>query len=152
MRCLVTGATGYVGGRLVPRLLAAGHEVRCLTRDPRRLRDVPWAARVEPVAGDVAEDVGLAEALDGVEVAYYLVHALGQDAFEDVDRLSALNFAIACEAAGVQRIVYLGGPVPTGKASAHLRSRGEVGEIFLRCAVPAVVFRAAVIIGSGSAS
>jgi uncharacterized protein YbjT (DUF2867 family) len=152
MRCLVTGATGYVGGRLVPRLLAAGHEVRCLTRDARRLRDVPWAPKVEIAEGDVASDSGLLEALLGVEVAYYLVHALGQDAFEDVDRLSALNFAIACEAAGVERIVYLGGPVPAGAASAHLRSRGEVGDIFLRCAVPAVVFRAAVIIGSGSAS
>ncbi|WP_433613963.1 SDR family oxidoreductase [Dactylosporangium sp. CA-139114] len=155
MRCLVTGATGYVGGRLVPRLLAAGHEVRCLTRDPRRLRDVPWADRVEIVPGDVAEDEGLAEAMRGVEVAYYLVHALGQESFEDVDRLSALNFAIACERAGVERIVYLGGPVPPGsaiRASAHLRSRGEVGDIFLRCAVPATVLRAAVIIGSGSAS
>ncbi|WP_432986376.1 SDR family oxidoreductase [Dactylosporangium sp. CA-233914] len=152
MRCLVTGATGYVGGRLVPRLLAAGHDVRCLTRDPRRLRDVPWAARVEIVEGDVSEDVGLAEAMRGIEVAYYLVHALGQESFEDVDRLSALNFAIACEAAGVERIVYLGGPVPPGRASAHLRSRGEVGDIFLRCAVPATVLRAAVIIGSGSAS
>jgi uncharacterized protein YbjT (DUF2867 family) len=152
MRCLVTGATGYVGGRLVPRLLAAGHEVRCLTRDPRRLRDVPWAPKVEIAAGDLVEDEGLAEALAGVEVAYYLVHALGQDDFEDVDRLSALNFVIACEAAGVSRIVYLGGPLPTGRASAHLRSRGEVGDIFLRCAVPAVVLRAAVIIGSGSAS
>ncbi|WP_433215849.1 SDR family oxidoreductase [Dactylosporangium sp. CS-047395] len=152
MRCLVTGATGYVGGRLVPRLLAAGHEVRCLTRDARRLRDVPWAARVDVAEGDVAEDAGLAAAMEGVEVAYYLVHALGQESFEDVDRLSALNFAIACERAGVERIVYLGGPVPSGKASAHLRSRGEVGDIFLRCAVPATVLRAAVIIGSGSAS
>jgi uncharacterized protein YbjT (DUF2867 family) len=152
MRCVVTGATGYVGGRLVPRLLAAGHEVRCLTRDPRKLRDVPWASRVEIVEGDVTEDVGLASSMEGIEVAYYLVHALGQESFEDVDRLSALNFAIACERAGVERIVYLGGPVPPGRASAHLRSRGEVGDIFLRCAVPATVFRAAVIIGSGSAS
>ncbi|HTJ38712.1 MAG TPA: SDR family oxidoreductase [Dactylosporangium sp.] len=152
MRCLVTGATGYVGGRLVPRLLAAGHEVRCLTRDARRLRDVPWAPDVEIAEGDVAADAGLLEALRGVEVAYYLVHALGQDAFEEVDRQSALNFVNACEAAGVERIVYLGGPVPTGPASAHLRSRCEVGDIFLRSTVPAVVFRAAVIIGSGSAS
>lgn len=151
----MTGATGYVGGRLVPRLLAAGHEVRCLTRDARRLRDVPWAGQVEIAEGDVAEDAGLAEALRGVEVAYYLVHALGQAGFEDVDRLSALHFAAACEAGGVRRIVYLGGPVPSGRAlraSAHLRSRGEVADIFLRCAVPAAVFRAAVIIGAGSAS
>ncbi|GGM74160.1 SDR family oxidoreductase [Dactylosporangium sucinum] len=152
MRCLVTGATGYVGGRLVPRLLAAGHAVRCLTRDPRRLRDVPWAARVEIVTGDVAADEGLAEACKGVEVVYYLVHALGQAAFEDVDRESALNLVIAAREAGVERIVYLGGPVPGERASAHLRSRGEVGDIFLRSGVPTVVFRAAVIIGSGSAS
>src|SRR5258705_12709857 len=130
MRCLVTGATGSVGDGLVPRLLAAGHEVRCLTRDPRRLRDVPWAHKVEIVTGDVAEDQGLAEALGGVEVVYYLVHALGQAAFEDVDRLSALNLVIACQAAGVPRIVYLGGPVPASpKASAHLRSPGEGGGI-----------------------
>ncbi|WP_426510470.1 SDR family oxidoreductase [Dactylosporangium sp. McL0621] len=154
MRCLVTGATGYVGGRLVPRLLAAGHEVRCLTRDARRLRDVPWAARVDIAQGDVAaeDDTGLTAALHGIDVAYYLVHALGQESFEDVDRLGALNFAIACERAGVGRIVYLGGPVPPGHASAHLRSRAEVGDIFLRCAVPATVLRAAVVIGSGSAS
>ncbi|GAA0720853.1 SDR family oxidoreductase [Dactylosporangium roseum] len=152
MRCLVTGATGYVGGRLVPRLLAAGHEVRCLTRDPRRLRDVPWAGKVEIVAGDVASEEGLAAAMRGIEVVYYLVHALGRAAFEDVDRESALNVVIAARDAGVQRIVYLGGPVPGERASAHLRSRGEVGDIFLRSGVPTVVFRAAVIIGSGSAS
>ncbi|WP_238008112.1 SDR family oxidoreductase [Dactylosporangium sp. AC04546] len=152
MRCLVTGATGYVGGRLVPRLLAAGHEVRCLTRDPRRLRDVPWASRVEIVTGDVAADAGLAGACKDIEVVYYLVHALGQAAFEDVDRESALNLVIAARDAGVSRIVYLGGPVPGERASAHLRSRGEVGDIFLRSGVPSVVFRAAVIIGSGSAS
>ncbi|WP_432835784.1 SDR family oxidoreductase [Dactylosporangium sp. CA-092794] len=143
MRCLVTGATGYVGGRLVPRLLAAGHEVRCLTRDPRRLRDVPWAPKVDVALGDVARDVGLAEALAGIDVAYYLIPAHGQDPIEDADRLAALNFAIACEAAGVQRIVHLHGPQPAGR---------EAGDIFLRCAVPAVVFRAAMIIGSGSAS
>jgi uncharacterized protein YbjT (DUF2867 family) len=156
MRCLVTGATGYVGGRLVPRLLAAGHEVRCLTRDPRRLRDVPWADRVEIVTGDVARDDGLAEAMRGVDVVYYLVHALGQAAFEDVDRLSALNLAVAAVDAGVLRIVYLGGPVAReqsdDRASAHLRSRDEVAGIFLRSGVPTVVLRAAVIIGSGSAS
>ncbi|MEV4131425.1 SDR family oxidoreductase [Dactylosporangium sp. NPDC049742] len=155
MRCLVTGATGYVGGRLVPRLLAAGHEVRCLTRDPRRLRDVPWAGRVEIVQGDLVEeqDERLTDAMRDVDVVYYLVHALGQASFEDVDRLSALNLAVAAVDAGVQRIVYLGGPVPSeGAASPHLRSRGEVADIFLRSGVPTVVLRAAVIIGSGSAS
>jgi len=152
----VTGSTGYVGGRLVPRLLAAGHEVRCLTRDPRRLRDVPWAGRVEIAAGDLAVDQDrdgrLAAAMRDVDVVYYLVHALGQASFEDVDRLSALNLAGAALDAGVQRIVYLGGPSPDERASAHLRSRGEVADIFLGSGVPTVVLRAAVIIGSGSAS
>ncbi|MFI5907009.1 DUF2867 domain-containing protein [Dactylosporangium sp. NPDC051541] len=141
MHCLVTGATGYVGGRLVPRLLAAGHQVRCLTRDPRRLRGVPWARRVEIAEGDVLEDTGLAAALRGIEVAYYLVQAQGREDYEDADRLSALNFAIAAEAAGVDRVVHLGGPLLP-----------EIGDIFLRCAVPATVLRAALVIGSGSAS
>ncbi|GIG67642.1 SDR family oxidoreductase [Phytomonospora endophytica] len=153
MRILVTGATGYVGGRLVPRLLESGHEVRCLTRSPDRLRDVPWALDVEIATGDVATGEGLADALDGIEVLYYLVHALGRKDFADVDRRSAANVAEAAGAAGVRRIVYLGGPVPHGRhISAHLRSRGEVAEVFLRGDVPAVVLRAAVIIGSGSAS
>jgi uncharacterized protein YbjT (DUF2867 family) len=149
MRCLVTGATGYVGGRLVPRLLAAGHEVRCLTRSARRLRDVPWAHRVEIVEGDVASGAGLDEAFAGVDVLYYLVHALGQSSFEDIDRLSAENAATASAKARLSRIVYLGGPEG---ASPHLRSRAEVGEVLLASGVPTVVLRAAVIIGSGSAS
>jgi uncharacterized protein YbjT (DUF2867 family) len=148
MRCLVTGATGYVGGRLVPRLLAAGHEVRCLTRDPQRLRDVPWAAQVEIVKGDVTEPLGTA--LDGVDVVYYLVHSLGRGDFEDIDRASAANVAAAARDAGIGRIVYLGGP--EAGSSAHLRSRTEVAQILLDSGVPTVVLRAAVIIGSGSAS
>jgi uncharacterized protein YbjT (DUF2867 family) len=147
MRCLVTGATGYVGGRLVPRLLAAGHRVRCLSRDPARLRDVPWAGAVEVVRGDVAEP--LDAAMDGVDVAYYLVHSLGRPDFEAVDRAGAGNFAAAARRAGVGRIVYLGGPAGS---SAHLRSRTEVAGILLDSGVPTVVLRAAVIIGSGSAS
>jgi uncharacterized protein YbjT (DUF2867 family) len=149
VRCLVTGATGYVGGRLVPRLLAAGHEVRCLTRSARRLRDVPWAAQVEIVEGDVAAGTGLDAACAGVDVLYYLVHALGQAGFEDLDRVSAENVAAAAAAAQVARIVYLGGPRGT---SPHLRSRAEVGDVLLASGVPTVVLRAAVIIGSGSAS
>ena len=148
MRCLVTGATGYVGGRLVPRLLAAGHQVRCLTRSAQRLRDVPWAKDVEIVEGDVTDAATLD--LDGVDVVYYLVHALGRGDFEDVDRASATNVAQAARAAGVGRIVYLGGPA--GDESAHLRSRGEVADILLASGVPTVVLRAAIIIGSGSAS
>jgi uncharacterized protein YbjT (DUF2867 family) len=150
MRCLVTGATGYVGGRLVPRLLAAGHEVRCLTRDPRRLRDVPWAGEVEIVTGDVTDAGTLGPAFEAVDVVYYLVHSLGRRDFEAVDRTNAANVAGASRRAGVARIVYLGGP--EGGGSAHLRSRGEVAEILLASGVPTVVLRAAVIVGSGSAS
>ncbi|NUT90634.1 MAG: NAD(P)H-binding protein, partial [Saccharothrix sp.] len=151
MRCLVTGATGYLGGRLVPRLLDEGHEVRCLVRDPGKLRDVPWVGRVEVVRGDVLRDLG--GAVEGVDVLYYLVHSLHDPDFADADRRAAENTARAAEAAGVQRIVYLGGLHPqTPDLSPHLASRTEVGEVFLRSGVPAVVLQAAVVIGSGSAS
>lgn len=151
MRCLVTGATGYLGGRLVPRLLAEGHEVRCLVRSPEKLRDVPWAADVEIVRGDVLGD--LDEAMRDVDVVHYLVHSLHSKDFADADRKAAENTAKAAERAGVRRIVYLGGLHPAGvELSPHLASRKEVGEVFLRSDVQAVVLQAAVIIGSGSAS
>jgi uncharacterized protein YbjT (DUF2867 family) len=155
MRCLVTGATGYIGGRLVPRLLEAGHQVRCLSRSPGKLRDVPWAADVEITSGDLAEPPTLEGAFDGIDVAYYLVHSLGTAGFEAADRAAARAFAGAAAASGVRRIVYLGGPAPDpGETaqSAHLRSRTEVGRILLDSGVPTAVLRAAVIIGSGSAS
>ncbi|MFD1150135.1 SDR family oxidoreductase [Saccharothrix hoggarensis] len=153
MHCLVTGATGYLGGRLVPRLLADGHRVRCLVRDPGKLRDVPWADRVEVVRGDVLDPASLAAAMRDVDVVHYLVHSLNDPDFADADRRAAVNTARAAEDAGVRRIVYLGGLHPPGVAlSPHLASRQEVGEVFLRGAVPAVVLQAAVIIGSGSAS
>ena len=151
--CLVTGATGYIGGRLVLRLLEARHEVRCLSRSPGRLSDLPWTGQATIAAGDLLEPDAVREALDGVDVAYYLVHSLGSPSFEDTDRRAATNFASAARAAGVRRIVYLGGPVPEHvQASAHLRSRAEVGRILAGAGVPTVVLRAAVIIGSGSAS
>ncbi len=151
--CLVTGATGYIGGRLVPRLLEARHDVRCLSRSPGRLSELPWTGRATIAAGDLLEPDAARAALEGVEVAYYLVHSLGSPSFEDTDRLAATNFASAARAAGVGRIVYLGGPVPEyGQASPHLRSRAEVGRILAGAGVPTVVMRAAVIIGSGSAS
>jgi uncharacterized protein YbjT (DUF2867 family) len=154
MRCLVTGATGYIGGRLAPRLLADGHRVRCLSRSAARLRDVPWHDRVEVAEGDLTDPASLRTALEGIEVAYFLVHSLGRRDFEQIDRAAAGNFAVACRAAGVRQIVYLGGPEPPAgeRASAHLRSRAEVARILRDSGIPAVVLRAPVIIGSGSAS
>ncbi|MEU6387845.1 SDR family oxidoreductase [Streptomyces sp. NPDC046939] len=157
MRCLVTGASGYIGGRLVPELLAAGHEVRCLARTPAKLRDHPWSKDVEIVRGDVTDAASVREAMTGVDVAYYLVHALGTgDGFERTDREAARIFAEQAREAGVRRIVYLGGLTPAGvpehELSPHLRSRAEVGHILLASGVPTTVLRAAVIIGSGSAS
>ncbi|WP_406165220.1 SDR family oxidoreductase [Streptomyces sp. NBC_00996] len=157
LRCLVTGATGYIGGRLVPELLAEGHRVRCLARSPAKLRDYPWAGNAEVVRGDVTDARSVAEALVGVDVAYYLVHALGTGAdFEETDRRAARIFGEQAGAAGVRRIVYLGGLTPAGvpeeRLSPHLRSRAEVGRILLDSGVPTTVLRAAVIIGSGSAS
>ena len=154
MRCLVTGATGYIGGRLAPRLLEAGHEARALPRCAGRLRDVPGKARVEVAEGDLSKPETLPDAFAGVDVAYFLMHSLGQPNFEELDRQAAENFATAAKAAGVKRIIYLGGPEPPsdGTASAHLRSRAEVAKILLASGVPTVVLRAAVIIGSGSAS
>ncbi|MBL3667197.1 SDR family oxidoreductase [Streptomyces sp. M2CJ-2] len=157
LHCLVTGASGYIGGRLVPELLKAGHRVRCLARSPDKLRDHPWAGDVETVRGDVTDADSVAAAMHGIDVAYYLVHALaGGSGFEETDRRAARVFAGQAHAAGVRRIVYLGGltppDVPEGSLSPHLRSRAEVGRIFLDAPVPATVLRAAVVIGSGSAS
>ncbi|MEU6406603.1 SDR family oxidoreductase [Streptomyces sp. NPDC046985] len=157
LHCLVTGATGYIGGRLVPELLAAGHRVRCLARSPEKLRDHTWAGDAEVVRGDVTDASAVEEAMRGIDVAYYLVHALGTGAeFEATDRKAARIFGERARAAGVRRIVYLGGltpsGVPEGELSPHLRSRAEVGRILLDSGVPTTVLRAAIIIGSGSAS
>jgi uncharacterized protein YbjT (DUF2867 family) len=152
--CLVTGATGYIGGRLVPELLDAGFRVRCMSRSPERLRDYPWATRVEQVRADATDQEAARRALNGIDVAYYLIHSLGSGAsFEEADRRAARTFAAAAVAASVRRVVYLGGLDPGGDdLSPHLRSRGEVGQILLDAQVPAAVLRAAVILGSGSAS
>lgn len=154
---LVTGATGYIGGRLAPRLLEAGYRVRVLARNPDRLRDVPWAGDVEIVRGDLLEADSLVAAFADVDIAYYLVHSMtgshGKNAFEDSERRSAENVARVAKAAGVSRLVYLGGLHPDDATlSRHLRSRTEVGEILLASGVPTAVLQAGVVIGSGSAS
>jgi uncharacterized protein YbjT (DUF2867 family) len=153
--CLVTGATGYVGGRLVPELLAAGHRVRCVVRSPERLRGHPWRDQVEVVRADLTDAEAVRRALDGVEVAYYLVHAIGTGRdFGATDRRLAGIFASAAADAGVRRIVYLGGLAPYGDepVSPHLSSRAEVGDILLASGVPTAALRAAVVLGSGSVS
>jgi uncharacterized protein YbjT (DUF2867 family)/uncharacterized protein YndB with AHSA1/START domain len=151
---LVTGATGYIGGRLVPRLLEAGFRVRCLARDPARLQGRPWLGQAEVAAGDCLRADTLPSALQGVEVAFYLVHSMagGRD-FEQRDVLAARNFAAAAKAVGVQRIIYLGGlGDPDTALSEHLRSRQETGAVLRETGVPVTEFRAPVIVGSGSLS
>jgi len=150
---LVTGATGYVGGRLLPLLVQDGCRVRCLARQPDRLSSrVP--AGVEVVAGDVLDAASLSAAMQGAEAAYYLVHSMRTTGdFEEQDRLAADNFASAAAAAGVQRIIYLGGlGEDEAELSAHLRSRHEVGGRLRAHGVPVVELRASIIIGSGSLS
>lgn len=151
---LVSGASGYIGGRLVPELLRAGFRVRAMARDPERLRGRAWFDDVEVVDADAQDPDALAVAMQGVDVAYYLIHSLGTGpTFEQRDRRTARTFGVAARDAGVGRMVYLGGMHPdSGELSAHLASRREVGEILLASSVPTVVLQAAVIIGSGSAS
>jgi uncharacterized protein YbjT (DUF2867 family) len=151
---LVTGATGYIGGRLAPRLLEAGYRVRVFVRSPEKLADVPWADRVEIVQGDLGDPGSLAAATVGVDLLYYLVHSMGAKGdFEATERTAARNVASAARTAGVRRIVYLGGLHPAdGALSKHLRSRREVGEVLLTSGVPTIALKAGVIIGSGSTS
>lgn len=151
---LVTGATGYVGGLLVPRLLDAGWRVRALTRSAERLRSREWADRVEVVEGDVTSGADLREALSGVDVAYYLVHSMdGGGDLARRDRELAEGFAAAAADEQVGRIVYLGGLHPQGAdLSVHLASRVEVGQVLLDGPVPTAVLQAAVVLGDGSVS
>ena len=150
---LLTGATGYVGGRLLPALEQNGYRVRCLARRPEFL-EPKVAAATEIVAGDVLHPASLDAALRGVRAAYYLVHSMGSSgSFEKNDREAARNFAAAAKAAGVERIIYLGGlGNDQENLSPHLRSRQEVGEILRESGVPVLEFRASVVIGSGSLS
>lgn len=151
-RVLVTGASGYVGGRLVSELLAHGHEVRCLVRDPRKLDPAPWRAHVEVVRADIADD--LSDAMDGIDVAVFLVHSIGEGKdWVARERAVAENFRTSAEAAGVRRIVYLGGlGDDSSELSDHLRSRHDVGAVLADGPIETVELRAAVVIGSGSAS
>ncbi len=150
---LLTGATGYVGGRLLTRLEEAGYRVRCLTRRPEEL-EIRDTARVQAVYADVLNPEGLAEAMRGGAIAYYLVHSMGSAAgFEEKDRQAARNFAEAARAAGVQRIIYLGGlGEKSPEMSDHLRSRQEVGDILRTSGIDVIEFRASIVIGSGSLS
>lgn len=152
---LVTGASGYIGGRLVPALLAADHRVRCLARTPQKLSGMEWIEQVEVIKGDVTDAASLDEAMAGIEVAFYLIHSMGEsDAFAEVDRKAAAGFRQAAERAGVGRIVYLGGlgADTDPNLSTHLRSRHEVGSVLADGSIPVTELRAALIIGSGSAS
>ena len=149
---LVTGATGYVGGRLVPRLLRAGLRVRVLVRDPSRLAGRPWSDEVEVHVGDVLKPETLTPAMEGAEAAYYLVHSMGGGkGFRNRDLVAAQNFGRAAADAGTARLVYLGGlGDPDSDLSAHLRSRQETGSALGEAGVPVTEFRAGVVVGSGS--
>lgn len=150
---LLTGATGYVGGRLLPLLEAKAATVRCLARTPDKLRPLVGSA-TEVVQGDVLDRDSLDRALQGVHTAFYFVHLMaGSRDFEGADRKAAQNFADAARQAGVQRIIYLGGLGEAGPGlSPHLRSRHEVGQILRDSGVQCIEFRASVVIGAGSLS
>jgi len=149
---LLTGATGYVGGRLLHALEAAGYHVRCLSRHPEALSQ-RVAQTTEVVKGDVLDADSLAPSMIGVHAAYYLVHSMASaNTFEVEDRRAAQAFAVAARDAGVQRIIYLSGLGSGIELSAHLRSRQEVGRILRESGVPTIEFRAAIVVGSGSAS
>lgn len=152
MNILVTGATGYIGGRLIPLLLEMGHSVKILVRDDSRIKGREWAGQVEIITGDLTDAGSLKDIFRDVDASYYLVHSMyGGSDFQERDKIAAKNFAAA--ASGVKHTIYLGGhmPAPHLRPSRHLASRSEVGKI-LGERLPITEFRAGVIIGSGSAS
>jgi uncharacterized protein YbjT (DUF2867 family) len=154
-RILVTGATGYIGGRLTPRLMSMGYNnIRVLVRDPERLIGRSWYDDVEVVEGDVLKPETLSAALMGVNIAYYLIHSMRETKdFEERDIIAARNFGNASRIAGVEHIIYLGGlGDPNRNLSSHLRSRHETGSVLRESGVPITEFRAGIIVGSGSIS
>lgn len=154
MNILVAGASGYIGGRLVPRLEALGHHVVCLVRNPERLKG-HWGENVEIRQGDLLDPVSLPRLMQGIEVAYYLVHSMadGVHGFIERDYAAAENFGTAAREAGVKRIIYLGGLGESDKfISPHLEARQRVGDVLRLSGVPVTEFRAAIVIGSGSMS
>ena len=151
---LVTGATGYIGGRLVPRLVRSGRRVRVLVRSRSRALARSWHPQVDVAVGDVLDPQALAEALAGIDTAYYLVHSMSSGAdFHERDIQAARAFGRAAKAARVNRIIYLGGlGDPASRLSRHLRSRQSTGQVLRESGVPVTEFRAAVIVGAGSIS
>jgi uncharacterized protein YbjT (DUF2867 family) len=154
VRCAVIGSTGYLGTRLVPRLLARGDEVTVLVRSPDKLARSAWADRVDVVPGELGgEPAALARLVAGADVVIHLAHALGRSDFPELDRAAARAVADAATEAGVGRLVYLGGLRPAGEdVSRHLASRAEVADIFLASPVPTAALEASIVVGSGSAS
>ncbi len=151
---LVTGPTGYIGGRLIPRLLSKGFHVRVLARQPKDLEGRAWSGSVQVFKGDVFLDQGLNEALAGADAAYYLIHSMADtENFEATEETSVRNFAAAAKAAGVKKVIYLGGLGGDSAAlSHHLRSRHRMGELLRAAGLNVTEFRAAIIVGSGSVS
>ncbi|OSC24018.1 nucleoside-diphosphate sugar epimerase [Mycobacterium vulneris] len=154
VRCLITGATGYIGGRLVPRLLDEGHRVRALARNPDKLARVPWRHQAEVARGDLGDVDSLIAAFDGIDVVYYLVHSMGTSKdFAAEETRAARNVVAAARRAGVRRIVYLSGLHPENRdLSTHLASRKAVGDALIDSGVETAVLQAGVVVGSGSAS
>ena len=151
---LVTGATGYVGGRLVPQLIESGYQVRVLVRDARRLQDRPWSNQVEIYEGDVFNPETLKPAMKGISTAYYMIHSMKDSAeFDERDLIAARNFGHVAKKSNVERIIYLGGlGEPDSDLSKHLRSRQQTGDALRESGIPVTEFRAAIVVGSGSVS
>ena len=152
-RILITGATGYIGSRLLNKLEGGKYEICCLARKPEYLTS-RVSEGIEVLKGDVLDRESLENALKGIHTAFYLVHSMGnKDSFEELDRIGAENFGASAEKAGVKRIIYLGGLGDSSKElSTHLESRHETGDVLRKCKVQIIEFRSSVVIGSGSLS